>query len=233
MDYQSASVIHQIILSVDGKLLLESTSDCDRLWDLESNQPVKENPTNKTRHSWHWMSHPRDTSLLLLVCDNNVETFRWTSLEQACDPQELVAGKTINRALSASYLGPSVQTGTICALFVNQQESGPPSELCIYSSSSFSSQAELIVPAACYNDLAKTIRSEIGCLASQFIFLDHNGWVCSLNIGSLGQKGSFSKHFFIPPQWQSITGNVPVLVTRRGSVVMASENEIAVFHNGL
>ncbi|KAI0471723.1 hypothetical protein GGR56DRAFT_87384 [Xylariaceae sp. FL0804] len=72
----------------------------------------------------------------------------------------------------------------------------------------------------------------IGVYKSRIIFLDIDGWVCSVNIDSLLPERHYSRHFLIPFSWHN-NSNLLFTVTIHGSVAMALRDEVAIFHNGL
>ena len=83
-----------------------------------------------------------------------------------------------------------------------------------------------------FDALVKDIKTFIGISGRLSLFLDHSGWVCSIDMDNATQK-SLIRHFFIPFQLQGTTGHILILVTSYGSVVLAVDDELAVFHNGL
>lgn len=95
------------------------------------------------------------------------------------------------------------------------------------------STTEVCKPAASYDDVAKSIKAVIGTHRSLLVYLDHNGWVCSINIDDITVEKFYTRHFFIPPQWHSTLGKMSMLVTKKGTVAMAIKHELAVFQNGL
>jgi hypothetical protein len=84
-----------------------------------------------------------------------------------------------------------------------------------------------------YPDLALEMKYIIGLFGSDLVFLDHNGWICSLKVESAIKERSYIKHFFVPFGWHSARGDLQTGITRKGSIVIAVKDELAVFHNGL
>jgi hypothetical protein len=85
-----------------------------------------------------------------------------------------------------------------------------------------------------YDTLAKNLKGIVGHYRSFLVFLTHDGWICSLNIDDLSRKQAhYTKHFFIPFRLHSTDGDLMMLVTVRGSIVLAHGDELVVFQNGL
>ena len=101
-----------------------------------------------------------------------------------------------------------------------------------YCTDSFSQRTGTSKPLANYDTLGKDIKVIIGVFGRLLLFLDHNAWVCTIDMDHAEHK-SLTRHFFIPYQLQGTTGRILIVVTSRGSVVLAVEDELAVFHNGL
>lgn len=80
-------------------------------------------------------------------------------------------------------------------------------------------------------DTIKDSKAIVGTYKSWLVYLQHGGWICTINIDTATHDRFSLSHFPVPLHWHGITAN-PMIVTPKGSVVMAVEDEIAVFHNG-
>jgi hypothetical protein len=73
------------------------------------------------------------------------------------------------------------------------------------------------------------LRSVIDLHRSNVFFLDRNGWVCSANAKDSAKQAGYTRHFFIPPLWQTVGGGPIVRVVSKSTVVFAYRDDLIVF----
>lgn len=106
-------------------------------------------------------------------------------------------------------------------------------EFQIYLASTIKPESKSVTLAAKYAAFASGgIKVIIGLYKSSLVFLDRDGWVCSVNIDSSLAEAFYKRHFFTPFLWHNV-GDIIMAVTRGGSVALAWKDEMAVFYNGL
>lgn len=235
MDITAPSPVRQILFEEHGRMILLSTSGRAEVWDLKSGEMADERTFEESQEPCFWLNHPQDSSRLLCISNNgDVCTHKWPAIGKVERTQTLAAGPHLPvRGEIVSIPNIPMASRCICVSAIYPDQ-GNDRALLIYPSREFSMQADSISPVAIYDELAETIKVIIGCYKSLLVFLDHSDWVCSLEIDGLQQNKSYTKHFFIPQQWQSSgLGTLSMLVTKRGSVVLVSMDEIAVFSSGL
>lgn len=76
------------------------------------------------------------------------------------------------------------------------------------------------------------IKVIVGVYKSLLIFLDVNGWVCSIDVGGIDQKNAYTRHFFVPYTWHSV-GELLFRITVEGTIAFARRDELVVFHGGM
>ena len=231
--HKSSGVIHQVLLSPDGKRVLISTAETDQLWNIDNASLIHKHVILEPRSSLKWASHPNYNDRLLLVVNGRAKLFDWAMFTELSKPSGIDLGLSEASRMLIADLGSSVQGRNVFISFSGTRMDGLPPALRLWPSRLFLPEAEHLEGTAYYDDLAKDIKSIIGVYKSLLLFLDHDGWVCSLSIDDIKKDQVYNKHFFVPLQWHSTVRNMPMLVTRRGHVVMGIKNEIAVFHHGL
>ncbi|KAF1955022.1 WD40 repeat-like protein [Byssothecium circinans] len=232
-ELKSPSAVRQLLLDPLGKRMLLVNSQETSLWDLQFGQTICENP-NEESHTLLWMVHPQESELLLLIRDGmQIQTYSWKSLELQGQSEILTPEPASSQELRVDWARMSSSSRHICAMLRDSYKKGTRSILCVYPCEVTSAQPGLR-PIATYNDLAKNIKAVIGCHKAMLLFLNHEDWVCSLNIDNARQNNTYTKHFYIPQQWQgSRATTTQMLVTKKGHVVLVSMDELAVFHGGL
>ncbi|KAI9848521.1 MAG: hypothetical protein M1837_007190 [Sclerophora amabilis] len=235
LDRTSLIVISQVLLSTNGKRCLISTPKADELWDLDDALLIYEHVPSVSRSSWRWISHPLDCSRLFLVTDGRAKVFDWANLAELSKPEGIDLGLRATPDFPVTYFAPAAQDQNVCICCSGSKATGLTSSLSSWSAESLSSESSHAEPVASYDDLVKDIKGIIGMFKSNLIFLNDDGWICSLNTQNMGRGRVYTRHFYVPLQWHSMTPawRIPMLVTKKGSIALAVGNEIAVFHNGL
>ena len=230
---KSSSVVHQVIFHPHAAQLLISTAEADELWSLKDATLVKTLTAIEGRSSWKWTSHPKEIEFLFLVDDTRARIYNWDTLDEVSKIEGIGLELPLGASLPVSCLATSARGHNLCMISLGAKTAGLAPALRLWSTSHLVPDANNVRPTACFDELAQDIKSVIGVYRSVLIFLAHSGWVCSINIDDVTPEKFYTRHFFIPLQWHSTMENLSTSVTCKGSIVMAINHEIAVFHNGL
>ena len=235
INYRSASPAHQVLTSLDGKRLLVSTSAGDELWDLETGSLAGSHTINNARSAWKWFNHPSYLNKILLVSGDGFKIFDWDSFGALSDSEGVILAPPLDIDVGSINVVFSPRKQNLCiARTASRANSSSATDLRLWPMKTISPETKSIDCLSNYEELAKDIKTIIGCYRAQLLFLDHNGWVCSIDIDNINiAQQSFTRHFFIPFQLQGIAGHLLMLVTSRGAIALAVGDELAVFHNGL
>jgi hypothetical protein len=84
-----------------------------------------------------------------------------------------------------------------------------------------------------FNLVAPETQNLIGIYRSQLVFLNNDGWICSMQIEDQVQETLHTRHFPVPHCWQSSSQRMIAVVTPRGDVVIARSDELAIVKRGL
>ena len=241
INYKSASPPHQVLTSLDGKRLLVSTPEVDDFWDLETGSLAGSHRVAKANSAWEWINHPSYRERLLFVTSDGFKIFDWNSLDELSRSEGIALAPPAEIDVSTVHVVLSPRAQNLCvARSASRASSTSATDLRLWPLKSLSLDPKSIECVANYDGLAKDIKTIIGCHRGQLLlFLDHNGWVSSIDIDSSvnAARQSFTRHFFIPFQLQQqgvAAGHYSLMsVTSRGAVALAVGDELAVFHNGL
>lgn len=230
LDKKVSGAIVQILLSPNGKRLVISTPQSDQLWNLEDKTLQHTRPVDAPRTSWKWVPHPSDPQKVLLFKDAHMQILEWTSFKEVSLPGDI----KFNFEITFSQFFPSARGNCLCIVDAGSRTSGIEPKLRLLATRAISQEAKIAAQTLNYDKLAKHIKSVIGRYDSSLVFLTHNGWICSLNIDDPNEpQASYVKHFFIPFRFHSTNGDLLMLITINGSVVVAYGDELVVFHSGL
>ena len=230
LDKRASQAIVQILISPNGKELLVSTASYDEVWSLEGNRLGSAHFPHRV--AWSWITHPSDPSHLLLVEGAKIHIYEWSQFGKVSRVEGISLGIDGGVDFPMTEVVSSRQGGNICIRFSRAPEGSGLPELELWNTSQVHLKAEETRPIASYETLAGGIKAIVGVYRSLLLFLDVNGWVCSINIGSVRQEQDYTKHFFIPFTWHSV-GELVFRTTVRGSVVFARRDEIVTFHGGI
>ena len=229
---KSSSVVHQVMLHPRGSRLLISTAEADELWSLKDASLLNKLTAPEFRSSWKWTSHPKQADLLILATETRAKIYSWETLIEVSKTGGIDIDLTVP-FLPVSSLVASARGQNICAIYLGVKTTGLAPAVRLWPTKLLVPEADNVKPAACFDELANDIKCVIGVYKSLLIFLAHSGWVCSINIDDVTLEKYYTRHFFIPLQWHNTLDESSILVAYNGSIVMAIEHEIAVFHNGL
>lgn len=231
LDETSSSVVRQLIISPDGKRLLVSQENSATLWNLtDGNVGEKRTTAMAPDVSCKWASHP-DFDRLFLFVNGHVKIFDWSTLE---DLSIMPSGIDIG---SASWNVTNVilhgRGRNVLAVLSSLPGSNSPPSIGLWSPNILSPDHGRPASPICQVGLAKDFKALVGPYKSYLIFLDHDGWICSIDVDTAPNDEYYTRHVFVPLQWQTVLGNASMAITPKGSVVMAVNDEIAIFHNAL
>ena len=229
------SSTHQMLFNQSGNLFLVSMADRDELWNLETGSMVASHIRNETNGEWSWANHPSQHHHLLLVSGHGFGVFEWETLMEVSS--RIGTGFGLPTSVDDAAIGVNYTTRArnICISCIAPRASKEVvASLRFWAANSITLDC---APSECFADydlLAKDIKAVVGVYRTQLVFLDHSGWICSVDIDNINPtQKSYTRHFFIPFQLLDTSRHTSIVVTTRGSIALAVGDQLAVFHNGL
>ena len=233
LDVQLDSVIQQVLFSPDGAHILISTSKSDVLWSVTGRSQIACRKADPDRDSWSWITHPAESSQVLFICNGHAYIFSWSSLSLMTGPSGVELTPSTDPSLIISGSIGSSLGRNLCVHFLGPRTSKAAPQFCLWPTIGIQPELESARSIVSYPSLAAQMKCIIGVSKSDLIFLDNDGWVCSLKIEQTAKERFYVKHFFIPYGWHSTRANFSMGVTEKGAIFMAVRDELAVFHGGL
>ncbi|KAK3321830.1 hypothetical protein B0H66DRAFT_619055 [Apodospora peruviana] len=242
--------VQQVLFDPSGRILLVSTDEVDEMWDVQEAKKIGAGHPRAggPGSSWRWVNHPVSEGNLALVESGCVHIYDWAGFSRLSKLEGIkLSGSTSDVTLDhsiASNGGPY-----LCIRFLrpsaadsSKNNSSLP-ELQVYLGSELLADALEVRPIAWYRELTSQIKTVIGMYKSSLlVFLDVDGWICSLKIMELssaaavipGPASYYIRHFFIPFSWYNVGDmNMFLTVTAGGSVALARRDEVIILHHGL
>ena len=228
---KSGPQVQQVILSPNAHRILVSRADSYELWDIEG--ALLSKGLYAVQAHRLWAQHPTDSEKTLLMIDQGIKIYEWSNLQQC---SEILRMHLYDTSTTTPPFLRAEATASGQSLGIYQAADtwrGLAPSMKLFPTQSITSGADIVEPVASLEDIAKDIKHVLGTHKSLLIFLSQQGWLCSINIDETSPENSYTRHFFIPLQWHSITDHLAMCVTKKGCIVLAVRSEVAVFHNGL
>lgn len=232
-DRRSTQAIGQLLISSNGNFLLLSTGTSDELWSMtgqliETRSILQPMPRMRINHS-------TETNHVVFFDESIVRIFAWDTFKELTPRTGIRLHSSLEPESSFTDVASCYGGRNFCVTFYNSPGSHLKPHLNFWLTSSLHPGAGTAQALGDYSQLATRIKTIIGLHKSSLLFLDYNGWVCSIKhevTTAAGKTKFYLKHFFIPYGWHSGAG--PVMgCTAQGSIVLARKDEILVFQRGL
>jgi WD40 repeat protein len=231
LEGRSSEAISQILISPDGQRLLVSTSHFHECWNMNGDR-INATPRPRSKGS-KWINHPDNPARIILLDGICARVFEWDAFLELSQSMGILLDIDQGSQKAPSDIVSTFPGRNVCVRFFGVGETSATSELRIWPSKCISPTTESVKTVASYKDVGRVIKVIVGTFKSFIIFLNFEGWICSLDIEGTSRKNAYTKHFIIPYGWHS-TGAKPIFrCTVQGHIILARGDEIAVFHRGL
>ena len=229
---KSGHQVQQVILHPKtDKVLVCSSERCEILkFDgsviAEFNSTICSSPGT-------WIHSPKQSEKLLRLTEDKVQIHDWESLQANAEPLNISLTPAQESSGSTPQAVTTARGRYLCSYSAGRRPQGTEPTLRLYPADDLTKTTSSINPAGSFDDIAKDIKTLIGVFKSQLLYLNLQGWVCSVNIDDISPENFYTRHFFLPLQWHSNMDSLVITVTNKGCVVLAVGTKIAIFQNGL
>ncbi|KAK0661187.1 hypothetical protein QBC41DRAFT_236104 [Cercophora samala] len=252
-EYRMGERIEQLLFNPAGTRVLVVTTTQDIVYSL--NEESTASCTWDTRLPGFWCNDPRDPERLMLWVNRKLRVFLWDGLVEVSPTRGIdldfdlpvkygiqnVYSRWKGNYIATIYSDPDHVRSNLRFLIWDAADFsdpiGPPSEGADHTSPA---DTEQVSPAAVYQPCADDIAGLIGTLGmvigvfqSRILFLDQDGWICSVDLDGSHSPESYSRHFFLPSDWIGTDDTLLVALTAKNEIAFAKEDELAVIKRGL
>lgn len=227
--------VQQLILSPDCSRILIATSHNDQVWDVPRKKKVK-SLSHKAKDvvSSRWTA--LEPNIIALSRAQAVELYNW-SFSEVLQRIELSASSNAHQNLEPTAVAYSTSSKYLVATLSQAHTGTPAVHLWVWpnpfgiettSSSSLPLAPVAQLPPQC-------LRCFIGIYQDRVIFLDHDLWICSIDLADAETTGSVDirRHIFIPPDFVAGSTVATPLVTPQGHIVFSREGDLAIVQGAL
>ncbi|KAI3342513.1 NACHT and WD domain protein [Ustulina deusta] len=241
----STSIIQALQNEATGNFIV-STRESDHFWSIDGHE--------RAVHQYDslpgirmWAQHPQSPEHVICVDGETVRIFTWNDWTQAANfpininwaslqlkrvRTHVSKLKTQTVLIELSELNGSARTSGLHLIDISKlpyRDTSPPSE-------EIPAKTESLTPvfgpqiSALGASVAHVIQLDTH---GRILFLDNQSWVASVNLDALSKDAlSYSRHFFVPPEWLSGSRSMIITVSQR-EIIVARNEDLVVIKGGL
>lgn len=238
-EYRMGERIEQLMFNPAGTKILVVTTTRDVVYSLVDKSMAS--ASWDTRLPGFWCNDPRDPGRLLLWVNRKLRTFMWDGLREVTPG----SGIALDFNLPAGFGIQNVYSGWkgnyIASVYSEIDRARSHLRLLFWDAADFTTngpEAE-VSPYTIFQpygnmiaDLVGTLGMIIGVFENRVLFLDQDGWICSIFLED-SAPALYYRHFFLPFDWLSTDNTLLVAFTARTEILFGKGNELAVIKRGL
>ncbi|KAH0566184.1 hypothetical protein GP486_000416 [Trichoglossum hirsutum] len=237
LEYRMEEPIENLLFSPDGMRILVATTTNDTLCALDGG--VVTSLSWDTRNAGIWANHPQHATQLLLVVNNYLRIYEWDGLKELTTGSGIKLDHDVSPEFEVrtSYLG---WNGRI--LVTEYSEFGGSrsnTRLLLWDATSLDASVTTVSPYSALQPFGDRLAHLIGILGTMIgmtkdsiTFLDHEGWICSVDMEETLPK-HYKRHFFLPYDWLSTNDSLLFGFTEKHDIIFGRDDRLAVIKRGL
>jgi WD40 repeat protein len=237
LEYRMGEPIEQLLFNPGCTKILVVTTTRDMVYCLEEGR--QSSAHWETRLPGMWCNNPEDPEQLLLWVNQKLRVFVWNDLMEITAPDGIeldfdLPDKFGIRNVFTGGRGSYVATvysevdhsrASIRLLFWDAKAAGQGR-----GSSTISPMYQ--VYGSRISDLVSTLGMIIGFSGNRVLFLEQDGWICSMIVDE-HEPESYSRHFFLPADWTSTNDALLMAWMPNNNIIFVKGDELAVIKRGL
>ena len=232
-DHRFGAAVDQLLGNQGHSLLLVCSGVAHTLWSITADKPgLIETISRESLDPCRWATHPLNRDHLISISSTVAHIHEWNTLRRLTGVEGILLEGSILPELSIKSIALCFNGTAIATTFAESLRTRSKCRLPLWNASDFTQQSKFAVPIPRYQYLADEVEFLIGSYGQRLIFLHSSGWVCSADVETL-DVNSYVRHFFIPTDWLTTSGERMVEVTQKGDVVFVKRDEVAVIKRAL
>ena len=180
------------------------------------------------------ISHPTEPRYLLTMTSDKARIFNWTDLTELSLPAGI---RLLPSTVSPPGSNLRSSTASSRSFLVNLWRSAPSSEstsLECWPAAAFRLDTEEISAQSSLKELNDRVEQIIDMVGNTLLFLDHELWVCSIDLAKFGCVEAITRHFFVPSEWRTWWGTIIISFNApRKEFAVAVGSRLVVVQHGL
>ncbi|RYC56363.1 hypothetical protein CHU98_g9844 [Xylaria longipes] len=238
---QFTTAVRQILFDDEGRYLLVSTSNFDRVYDVATSTIVGSlNFEADERQIWRWIHLPSSAAAgrFVLVCDGKIISYLATTFPSEVMGSQVKLELKVDSGFNLTAIDSiAINPGTSSLILDVSQSRGylTSSVLLVFqipelfdpTQASVHVQTPRLLSSTYYMHLLGIDQADC-----RLFFLHRNSWVCSVKVSQLTDN-HYTRHFFVPNEFTTRARDINSLFTRDKALIFALHDKFAVIKNGL
>ncbi|KAK4444616.1 hypothetical protein QBC34DRAFT_182549 [Podospora aff. communis PSN243] len=240
-EYRMGERIEQLMFNPQGTKILVVTTTHDIVYSLADESTAS--AQWDTRLPGVWCNDPRDSSRLLLWVNCKLRVFMWEGLREITPPSGIGLDIDLPHGFGIHSVYSGWNGSYVATVYSEVGHVRSTLRFHIWDAEDFVIHADgsdvEISPCETHRqyghwiaDLVGTLGMVIGLFGTRVLFLDQDGWICSMVLAPATPE-TYSRHFFLPFDWLSTDDTLLVAFTARNEILFTKEDELAVIKRGL
>lgn len=230
-DQRFADSVCGLLISPANDNLLIDGKESYELWTIQG-QKLGSKTCLPQKHQ-KLISHPLRLSTFVSFELDKVHIFNWSDFKELTAPEGVKLNRPSEPSVKSSAITISYHANNILVELTRKTGDQSSTKLECWQTSDIMTSAKSITPLPGFDMLGPCIRYIIAVNGNNLIFLDTDLWVCSLNLKSFAITPEVKRHFFIPTDWLSISGEVFFQLTPKNEFVFVKKNELLIIQRGM
>lgn len=256
LDFRLGNAVTQLLFSSSEEFLLVSSSSLDRVYSTKTKEKLFQ-VSRPDDIPGRWVQHPTIPQLLIGIEGEKQALYRWSNLGKVDEDSPTTGNRRSQSVhddespnLEASLGSPGLsRTSSRCNETLNALEHVYMIQdryLILEFLSNRHYTARMAPAASRHIDvidletlqrtnlpvLATVVNRLVGVTQEHLVFLNHQYWVCTWDISG-GDKGEYTKHFFLPKDWLSPGARRLIILNRYGTLLCPKNGEVAIVREGI
>jgi len=240
LEVDVSEAVKQVLIGPDGHQLLVATASADFLFSIVDQHKIAEykRPAADMASQRHWTTIAKHAAAVVGGGDK-MQLHDWTSLEEGysvdLEKSPSMAGDPLLNSLDDVTMDASEKHIIASSSFVSAGKS--TTRLMVWKNPVVPGEThQSILPTApMFCLLTKNVYAFLGVHADRLVFLDHEYWICSIDLDETRTTTSIymKRHFFIAPDFMGGKSSPKPIMTSQGHIVFSREGQLAIIKGGL
>ncbi|MCJ1382328.1 hypothetical protein MMC17_005441 [Xylographa soralifera] len=221
--------LRQILFAPSGEHFLTSGGPVTSIWsitgDCAGSSEMWEQPHQ-------WSNHPRKSDELISICQKSTRILDWATLKKKGEKVNTMMDIGFDTVTTIKRVIVCPRAQHIIMAMENAVHPQRNTRLIVANFSTLDPNPETPMVLEELLGLETKVEYLVGSFDSKIIFLDRSLWVCSLDLMTFRKSRQYARHFFIPLDWMSASGDPVLEITGSRDLIFAKHNEIAVIKRG-
>lgn len=230
-DQRFADSVCGLLISPANDNLLIDGKESYELWSIQG-QKLGSKTCLPQKHQ-KLISHPIRLSTFVSFEHDTVHIFDWSNFKELTSPEGVKLTRPSEPIVKSSALAISYHGNDILVKLTRKNGDQSSTKLECWQTSDIMTSATSIKPLPGFEMLGPCIKYIIAVNGNTLLFLDTDLWVCSLNLKKFAITPEAKRHFFIPTDWLSISGDVFFQLTQKNEFVFAKKYALLIIRRGM